>query len=473
MLKKIWLSPPFAIARLGSSDIPLDCFYWGSNDYRPRGTGKTTISPGETLVVADDGTVSSHIPNTIVFKDAQGFRPVCPFFELHGQWEHNTTIHEGPLTPTVLALFGLDATKLRWAISVGNLKAFHMTQVYDTRIEATAELRGDDIKPKQLRGISPPGVPKPLIPTGKAVPLGSVRLTRPNDLFPEFRLRFVPAKGQFYGPPKLKDQWKHPDTNLGVNIQDENLFLNEDSAWVGFKVSDDPRTIPGNLFAGEAVGASYGVVDDVCDGIISVVLDGADIPPAHARITVGPPDYAPDRRHLITLADGFKDRVDRKDVLDPAYVGDIDSTSREVLDLMERTYETMGLINVDVFNNRVNIQENPEIVREKGIPSIEGEHLAFHPIPPVEGKKFPLTERARQFHRRFTSVELFRSMIREHPDLIKEWIREPFSENPFFTNKMPPVMRDSNGGPLHLTRRQYDILVAWAKKVREGAREST
>ena len=212
MIQKIWLSPPFAIARLGSSDTPLECFHWGPNDDRPRGTGKTTILPGETLTVADDGTISSYVPETVVFKDEKGFRPVCPFFELHGRWEKDTTVHEGPITPAVLGLFGLDASKVRWSVRVANLKAFHMTQAVETRIEAEVDLVGGDFRPQVLAGVSPPGKAPSLVPAGRSIPLGSVRLTRLNEAFPEFRLRFTPAKGRFYGPPNLKidvDQPRH------------------------------------------------------------------------------------------------------------------------------------------------------------------------------------------------------------------------------------------------------------------------
>ena len=256
-------------------------------------------------------------------------------------------------------------------------------------------------------------------------------------------------------------------------MPDENLFLDPKSPWVGFRVTDDNRTAPQSLFAGR--------VDELelrrggrCLRRDHSGRDRRRQRPTRPRADYGkPPDYAPDRRHLISLADGFKDRVDRNDVLDPAYVADLDATSREILDLMERVYETMGLTNVDVYNNRVNNQENPAIAFDKGIPFKATEHFAFLPPPTTVGKDFPLTERGRQFHRRFTSIELFRDMLREHPDLISEWIRPPFSADPFFTRQMPPVMRDSSGGPLHLTRRQYDILTAWAQKIRQDVEEGS
>jgi hypothetical protein len=206
----------------------------------------------------------------------------------------------------------------------------------------------------------------------------------------------------------------------------------------------------------------------VCDGIISCRIEGLDLAPAYARMTVAPPDYAPDRRPFVSMADGIKDKVARAEVFDADYLKDRTQVEREITDLMERILETMALVNVDVFNNRVDVQENPEIAFAKGIPYKSTDHYAFVPPVPIDGRKFPLTEQGRQFHRRFISIEVFKEMLRETPELIHDWIREPFSDELFFTKKMPPVMRDSSGGPLHLTRRQYDLLVQWSRKLREN-----
>ena len=282
MLKRLLVTPPLAIARLGSSDMPLECFYWGPNDDRPRGTGKTTIVPGETLTVANDGTVTSSTPMVIQFKDGDRFRPVCPFFELHGEWESSGETIQRPLTQSDLQELGIDATQIRWTVHAGNLKPFHMTGVTDCRIEARVELSGDDVTPVELRGVSPQAALNPLVPAGKYISLGTVRLTKPTEDFPEYRLRFTPAKGRFYGPPELKSLWE-------VDIPDEQLFLNSNSAWVGFIPSpSDPRTNPGRLFAGEGIGngASLGIVDDVCDAIITCSIPETEIIPGFARVTV-------------------------------------------------------------------------------------------------------------------------------------------------------------------------------------------
>jgi len=84
MIQKLVLYPPLAISRVGPSPTPCDNFNWGPNDLTPRGTGKTTIVPVDTLRVSDDGTVSSFLPTTLTFKDEIGWKPVCPFFEVHG-----------------------------------------------------------------------------------------------------------------------------------------------------------------------------------------------------------------------------------------------------------------------------------------------------------------------------------------------------------------------------------------------------
>ncbi|MGH3927234.1 MAG: hypothetical protein ACRDTT_30935, partial [Pseudonocardiaceae bacterium] len=125
MITRLLLYPPLAYGRLGPSPTPCDNYSWGPSDLSPRGTGKTTIRPEETLDVAPDGTVTVRIPSEVQFKDADGFRPVCPFFELHADWTTQDGTDSGPLTPDVLAAAGLDLADLRWKVTVAHLKAFH------------------------------------------------------------------------------------------------------------------------------------------------------------------------------------------------------------------------------------------------------------------------------------------------------------------------------------------------------------
>jgi len=92
LIEKLWLYPPIAISRVGPSPSPCDSFNWGPSDLSPRGTGKTTLYPTTTLHIEDDGNIVSHIPEKIDFKDSVGWKPVCPFFELHGEWEDDGKI---------------------------------------------------------------------------------------------------------------------------------------------------------------------------------------------------------------------------------------------------------------------------------------------------------------------------------------------------------------------------------------------
>src|ERR1700722_8702690 len=313
LIEALWIYPPLAFARLGGSDIPLESFAWGEDDTTPHGTGKTTIAPATTFEVADDSTLSSYLPDNIRFKDAQGFRPVCPFFELHARWsdaQGNKT--EGAVTMQLLAELGLGLAQFAWTVQVANLKPFNMVKDPATRIGAIVDITGNNHASLELQGRAPAGAVNPLVPPDRYIPLGSVRLIKPSHEFPQVRLRFTPAKGIFYGPTNLKERWKD------ITLDERFLFLNKDSPWCSWKpTDDDPRGTPGGQYAQDDNAVSYGMVDDVCDGIIECTLKAGPWTAnpagvlARARIAVAPPDYAPDRRHLASLADGLKDRVDR------------------------------------------------------------------------------------------------------------------------------------------------------------------
>lgn len=473
MIEKLWLYPPLAIARLGTSTTPCDNFTWSADDVRPRGTGKTTIKPAQTLNVAADGTVIASVPTLISFKDAQGFKPVCPFFELHGQWRTEAGLQEGAITPQVLAQFGLTTKDLQWKVEVANLKPFHYTLANSDRIVAKVELIGDVTTKQALGGISPADGSPPLATAANPVPLGSIQLTLPNDAFPEIRLRFTPAIGAVYGPTNLQQRLDalraRVSTSDWQNFQlpPERLILNPDSVWCKFTLrDDDPRTNPGGLFATEDdTRISLGLVDDVCDGIITCSVQGLK---ATSRIVVGPPDYAPDRRPVVSLADGLSDRISRQRVSEPDYVEDLNLTTAEVGDLLERVLETMEAMNLDFQNDRVR-GENRSIAISQGLSENAAADKAFPVIEQILGRPLPLTEFGRQRHRRFVSLEIFEDRLRENPELIAQWIREPVTSDRYYDRKMPALMRGSDRYPMHITRRQYELLVAWVNRLRRDA----
>lgn len=485
MMGKLLLYPPLAIARVGASSTPCDSFNWGPNDLTPRGTGKTTISPANSLRVSDDGTVSSFLPETLTFKDERGWKPVCPFFELHCSLSESGKNITRPVTPLTLKKLGKSSHDLKWKIEVANLKAYHMTSVDDDRIVATVNLDGDVTERQPLLGISPPGSKQPLVPHGKHLPLGSIQLTKPSE-DSIFRLRFTPASGFVYGPSDLEKRTSY-------RLPTDRLIINPDAAWSKFRLVDgvdgrtdsvpiyrtvDYRTSPPGQFVRQdedsghlpLSGTSVGFIDDVCDGIISCSLDGSAS--AIARIVVGPPKYCIDRRPFISLADVITDRVKGDDVRDASYIENKELTALEIQDFLERVNETVGLINVDALNERSN-QENESIARNRSLPGESGVDKAFPPVESVEDRPLPLTELARQRHRQILSLEVFEDMLREQPDFIEKYIRKPMTDNPYYDRKMPFGMLGSSSTPLHITRRQYDLLVAWQERLVEDAEIGT
>ncbi|MFF8717110.1 hypothetical protein ACF07T_37630 [Streptomyces sp. NPDC015184] len=427
-----------------------------------------------TFEVADDGTLTERQPDPekrVRFKDANGFRPICPFFELRGTWtsvegQHHT---DEPITVDVLAEFGIDLAEVKWTVNVANLKAYQCTGSPGDRIEAAVELRGDHHLRQMLEGKSPAGADRPLVPPGESVPLGSVQLPHPGGGFPELRLRFTPGTGAVYGPSNLLDR---TDRYL---LPEDRLFLAPDAAWCKFTLigATDVRTFPAALFAGSTSvdgRVSLGLVDDVCDGLIGVTLGGLT---ARARIVVTPPDFAPDRRPFTSLADGLTDRVQREEVSDPAYVAENrDLTALEVRDLFERVLEAMDAVNVDAQNDRATL-ENVDRAQNLGLPEDETRERTFGPPDPLPGVMLPLTERGRRWHRRFVALEFLEDLFRERPELLRQVIRTPLEEQRWYDRRMPVAVRGSDAYPMHLTRRQYDLLEGWVRSLRETVEEGT
>lgn len=469
---EVWLLPPLGIARLGPSPVPCPNFQWGPNDVSPRGTGKTTILPAETLHVAADGTVTAEVPEAVSFRDEAGIRPVCTFFELHGRWTKGDQEATGPITASLLQQAGIALADVTWTIDVANTKAFHMTLFEGDKIAAHLELRGDETTRHPLLGRSPQGSPQPLVLDDAPVPFGCVQLTKTTGGFPELRLQFTPAAGYVYAPTDLEERSRE------YPIPGEHRILNPAAQWAGFrmkedpetKVIKDPRTNPSGLFAQDDQGKSLGFVDDVCDGLVRCTVPG--LPPARARVAVGPPRYAPDRRPFVSLADGFADRVKRLEVFDPSFVADFETTTLEVRDLMERVWETMGLVNVDFQNERAR-RENRGVAASRGLPPEAAADKAFERPEAIAERPLPLTETGRLQHHRLLALEVFEDMLREQPDLIDRVIRPPGTSDEYYDRRMPALFRGSDRHPMHLTRRQYDLLRVWAARLRRDSEKDT
>src|SRR5579862_5022519 len=126
--------PPMAIARFGSSPIPLESYELKVADDDPLGFRR--ICPTETLEI---DPVSGHVarvytPKQIRFKDEHGIRPVAPFLELFARTSEDEL---EPLTLDLLSAEGLGPEAMRWKVDVANLKPFRQTGDENDKITAT------------------------------------------------------------------------------------------------------------------------------------------------------------------------------------------------------------------------------------------------------------------------------------------------------------------------------------------------
>src|SRR5712671_872081 len=87
-LLNLYVLPPFAVARLGPSDTPVDGFDWVENP-ATHGAGRTVIRPAVSLRMLPDGSIQPYMPSVILFRDGPGqqIRPTAPFFELWGRFD--------------------------------------------------------------------------------------------------------------------------------------------------------------------------------------------------------------------------------------------------------------------------------------------------------------------------------------------------------------------------------------------------
>jgi len=63
--------------------------------------------------------------------------------------------------------------------------------------------------------------------------------------------------------------------------------------------------------------------------------------------------------------------------------------------------------------------------------------------------------------------------VLDNPDFMAKWIRVPAGPERMYDMRMPGLMRGADRMPLHLTRRQYDMLKAWVDARRARAEPGT
>jgi hypothetical protein len=502
-IQALFCDPPIAIARLGGSTAPLDCCVW-QEPPNPRTDGATVLAADWSLDVLPDGSLEPRKPDKIRFRDGTLIRPVCPFIEIWARLgepgSDPSTWRQAPLTPALLAAAGSDVSALRFTIDARNAKVSRRRRdpnlVYGTF--PFVVISGDQHAPVPLHAVSPPGGPRLMIPQGRSIPLGSIQVPRSRSEPPAagvpwparidlevIRIRFTPAAGLFYGPPAAA----RPTSESRVPaVRDDLAFLDPQAGWFGQQGAFNPSVEPGDTFDETAPGSgiSLGVVDDTCEARLEVTLQLPGAPrrslTAGANVFVGPPDFGPDRRPFLSLADELNDRTAGAGVRSDALsIADVEVW---VQDLFERVQETVSLMNVDFWRRARGI--NPlaaadllaqPLAGDGAVPAEQAmggrdklRNLMVRVSPVTQNVPLPVTERARERHRSLADIDALRDFVAADPNRMKQLIRAVFEVMPgedgsVTSMRMPPFMRHSNALPLTISAWQYDLLMRWVAHV--------
>lgn len=504
-IQAIFITPGFAVARLGASTAPVDNYHWADVE-EPRYDGETTVVPGWSLAVEPDGSVTPYLPDSVVFRDGDVIRPVAPFFEIWARvgpdGSDASTWTEEPLTPQLLQADSLSESDLRLAVTASNRKAARRTGNPNTAFGTAAPLlvQGDEHTRQVIKGVSPAGAAPPMIPVGKHIPLGSVQIMRSlpqptgqawSDTvnISTIRFRFWPAAGQFYGPPEAAVA-APPLGRPVAAVPLANAFLDAAGGWYNVVGGTGPVE-PGDTYdvidQNAARGPSLGVVDDTCEVHFDATLSRAGVElKARAVAFVAPPDFAPDRRPFLSIADELNDRSgdwrDRNAALSD------DDLDLWVEDFFERVYETASLLNLDFWRaaNAAQLQgdqlgatdidggRRPEPERAMG--GNDRLRNSLYPLAAsLPNNRLPLTEHARMRHRALSDLQALEAVVGLDGDRLKAIIRPPFAVEPgdigspgvISTMRMPPFMRQSNGFPLTVASWQYELLMRWLEKTKQ------
>ncbi|MFM0336862.1 hypothetical protein [Paraburkholderia fungorum] len=480
------------------------------------------IRPTLSFRVLRDGSLNPFLPQAIFFRDGPLglIRPTAPFFEVWGKFEGAQELQ--PLTATRLEELGGALSGVSYRVSAANLKATRRTKDPACGFGAEIDLRADNHDPQALLATSPhvPGH-EPLVLASAPIPLGTIQAIRPRpgvvtgaDL-DILRLRFTPASGAVYGPPDATFA-ADPGAPSGSIRQYEivparNRILNPAASWPRFRpTSDLEQPEPTDTFdgvvdlpSGDLGGRSWGIVDDTCDLVIRVVVEiGPQRFVATGRATVAPPDFAPDRRPFMSLADDLADREL------PALSADeiaCPMTVAEIADLFQRVFETVSLTNLDALRNsmlRSQVAASPDPVPHTDTRSMTANDRPLaEQIPQIlestaVDERLQYTQIAHDVHSEIADIDNMILLFRTQSDRINCLLRPPYAriadlpETPvspphtvelgpdhtavlaandrdprvprsqLHDMRMPPYMRDSDASPLSLTWRQHREVTA-------------
>ncbi len=524
-VRSVFFTPPMAIARLGGSDTPLDAYHW-REDPSLHGGGTTALEPAVSLRVEEDGSVIPYRPTELVFLDGPLLRPVAPFLELWVEHPDGTAV---PLTATRLVEEGGTLADVTYTVQAANRKAERRTLDPSCGFFATAQFDHTSFRAVPLLASS--AGPTPLVSPERPIPLGRIQPIRPvpdppgagGPLRDVLRLRFTPAKGVVYGPPSAVEGEGGPGVRMEI-VLPENRILNEGTAWTSYSLRQPfPHPQPPDTYDGSGDplspnDRSWGVVDDTCDVVVTAAVRiGADMHVARARIFVGPPDYAPDKRPFLSLLDDLLDR----EAPDPEF--NASQAEQDVADLLRRVFETVSLDDVDAQRRRAILENSGNTGRllaaaqSLGTAASLRARLGFETRerqPPLGNRdsmteadvgyraadrnqlrtdtRYPYSTLAAEAHAVLTSWPSLVQLLVDDADRIRRLVRPPYAlvresaprqprppagrRRPWDPDallhdmRMPPYMRDSDASPLSLTRRQYIELMSLVDHLEAAAR---
>lgn len=430
-IHEIRILPPLAVARLGSSPVPLANYDLAVSPDDPLGFRRIVPAPTLTVDHATGEVTGSETPAEVRFKDDAGrIHPVAPFLEV---WARTSADHLEPLTIDLLKAEGLSPADVSWSVHVGNIKAYRRTGDDNDRIYA-------DAGPITEHAAHPLVGHCANFKPGKTLPLGSVQYLKPTPGFPEIRLRFTPAAGYVYGPEEDKN------IRPGRDVYDACK-----GTWKGYtEGSGALLTNPAQIFAGEGVGSSwksFGYLDDECDGVVEVRLTvGGRLLSSFARIGAGPPAFAPDSFPVRVVADELEQ------ALHGPHVAAHDVTAAEAEEIVRRAFETVRLMNTAVMNG--NVVDGQIDVASTMVRQDTGDFgRRFEPImaPSLVDNITLLNLHQSVFTAlRSGTAPWFPDLLRRHDEI--------GDLSTVGRRKMPALMRGADGRYMALTRRQVDTV---------------
>jgi len=231
-----------------------------------------------------------------------------------------------------------------------------------------------------------------------------------------------------------------------------------------------PPSISAFLVHPERIITGLGLIDDISDGFIEATLDLGPKCKLHARarVVVTPPALVPDRRALVSIADGLEDRTSRQHVR-ARMVAEPEAYVRPRVEaIMDRAFDTAGLQNADAVLDffRAENMSNANLARLgqgacKNMVPPPAQTALWDPDRFASVHSLPLTEVAWRMHRRNSTPSIFKSLAQDQPRSLSARIRPPDDTQRYYDQRMPALMRGADRAPLRLTRLQYELFMAW------------